>query len=156
MAGRVTADSAYAGTICAWPISTLSLGPTAPTWPDELLSGRWAGRANFTNSDFGCRGTADVTFDLIGWREDFVGDFTYTIRTSKGGAGCSLSCSSGGPVGCSSGGSLFGTAQNGSIEMSGKGLSIKGLYHPSGEWMGGTYSGTADGFSVSGDWQAVK
>ena len=156
VAGRVTADSAYAGTIWAWPISTLSLGPTAPTWPDELLSGRWAGRANFTNSDFGCRGTADVTFDLIGWREDFVGDFTYTIRTSKGGAGCSLSCSSGGPVGCSSGGSLFGTAQNGSIEMSGKGLSIKGLYHPSGEWMGGTYSGTADGFSVSGDWQAVK
>ena len=154
--GRVTADHAYAGTVCAWPISTLALTPTAPTDPGELLSGRWAGRATFTNSDFGCRGTADITFDLTGWRENFVGDFTYTIRSSKGDAGCSLSCSSGGPVGCGSGGSLFGEAQNGSIELSGSGLSISGLYHAGGEWMGGTYSGSAGGFSVSGDWQAVK
>ena len=154
--GRVTADHAYAGTVCAWPISTLALTPTAPTDPGELLSGRWAGRATFTNSDFGCRGTADITFDLTGWRENFVGDFTYTIRSSQGDAGCSLSCSSGGPVGCGSGGSLFGEAQNGSIELSGSGLSISGLYHAGGEWMGGTYSGSAGGFSVSGDWQAVK
>ena len=157
VAGRVTADHAYAGTICAWPISTLALTPPAPSSPGELLSGRWQGRATFTNSDFGCSGTADVSFDLSGSGENIEGSFSYTIRSSKGSnPGCSLSCDSGGPVGCGSSGSMSGTARNGSIDMSGGGFSVDGQYHPGGEWMGGTYQGSADGFSVSGDWQAVK
>ncbi len=156
--GTVTGGHAYAGTVCTWPI-TIDPPPPAPTpmSPADLLTGRWHGRATFRNSEFGCSGTANVSFDLSGSGESVQGTYSYTIESSGGSIGeCSLGCSDGGPVGCSAGGPWSGTARNGSIGQSGAGLTANGEYHPGGEWMGGNYRGSVGGFSVSGDWQAVR
>lgn len=156
--GRVLADGAFAGTICAWPITIDPLPPLPSLLtPAQLLAGKWSGRANFRESSFGCSGPADFTFVLQGSGDNISGTYTYTIGAAIGPDPiCSRSCSSGGVAGCMVSGSLGGTAQNGTINFTAGGLSVKGTYRHDGQWMGGHYQGIAlDGFPVSGDWQTI-
>lgn len=156
--GRVAADGAFAGTICAWPITIdpLPPPPAAPT-PAELLAGPWSGRAVYSETSFGCSGKADFTFVLEGSGENINGTYTYTVGDSIGPDPlCSRSCDSDGVVGCSERGSLSGTARDGLINFTAGGLTVQGEYRYDGQWMVGHYQGTAlGGFFVTGDWQTI-
>jgi hypothetical protein len=156
--GRVAAHGAFAGTICAWPITIDPLPPPpSALTPAALLAGQWSGRASFRESSFSCTGTANFTFELQGTGENINGTYTYTIGPSTGPDPiCSRSCSNGGVVGCVVSGSLGGTARNGTLNFTADGLTIEGNYRYDGQWMGGHYWGIAPGgFSVSGDWQTI-
>ncbi len=156
--GRVSADGAFAGTICAWPITIDPLPPPPPALePAELLAGQWSGRASFRDSSFGCTGPANFTFVIQGSGEIINGTYTYTIGNSIGPDPiCSRACSNGGVVGCSVSGTLSGSARNGTINFTAGGLTVEGTYRQDGQWMVGHYQGTAlGGFYVSGDWQTI-
>jgi hypothetical protein len=156
--GRVSAGGAFAGTICAWPITIDPLPPhPSALTPAELLAGQWSGRASFRESSFGCSGLADLTFVLQGSGENINGTSTYTIGAAIGPDPiCSRTCSNGGVVGCMVSGSLVGNARNGAINFTAGGLSVEGTYRHDGQWMVGHYQGTAmGGFVVSGDWQTI-
>jgi hypothetical protein len=156
--GRVAADGAFAGTICAWPITIdpLPPPPSADT-PAELLAGPWSGRATYRETAFGCSGTADFTFTLAGSGESIRGTYTYTVGPSTGPDPlCSRSCDSDGIIGCSVGGSLNGTARNGMINFTAGGLEVEGSYRHDGQWMAGSYEGSPlGGLFVTGDWQTI-
>ncbi len=156
--GRVAADGAFAGTICAWPI-TLDPVPPPPSadTPAALLAGPWSGRATYRETAFGCSGTADFTFTLTGSGESIRGTYTYTVGPSIGPDPlCSRSCDSDGIIGCSISGSLNGTARNGTFNFTAGGLEVEGSYRQDGEWMVGSYEGSPlGGLFVTGDWQTV-
>ena len=142
--GRVAADGAFAGTICAWPITIdpMPPPPNAET-PAELLAGPWSGRATYRETAFGCSGTADFSFTLAGSGESIRGTYTYTVGPSSGPDPlCSRSCDSDGIIGCSISGSLNGTARNGTINFTAGGLEVEGSYRHDGQWMAGSYKGS--------------
>jgi hypothetical protein len=156
--GRVAADGAFAGTICAWPITIdpIPPPPSADT-PADLLAGPWSGRATYRETVFGCSGTADFTFTLEGSGESIDGTYTYTVGPSIGPDPlCSRSCDSDGIIGCSIRGSLNGTARNGKINFTAGGLVVEGSYRHDGQWMAGSYEGSPfAGIFVIGDWQTI-
>jgi hypothetical protein len=156
--GRVDADGAFAGTICAWPITIdpMPPPPSADT-PAELLAGPWSGRATYRETAFGCSGTANFTFTLAGSGERINGTYTYTVGPSSGPDPlCSRSCDSDGIIGCSISGSLNGTARNGTINFTAGGLEVEGSYRHDGQWMAGSYEGSPlGGLFVTGDWQTI-
>ena len=156
--GRVAADGAFAGTICAWPITIdpMPPPPNAET-PAELLAGPWSGRATYRETAFGCSGTADFSFTLAGSGESIRGTYTYTVGPSSGPDPlCSRSCTSDGIIGCSISGSLNGTARNGVINFTAGGLEVEGSYRHDGQWMAGSYKGSPlGGLFVTGDWQTI-
>lgn len=156
--GRVAADGAFAGTICALPI-TLDPVPPPPSadTPAALLAGPWSGRATFRETAFGCSGTADFTFTLAGTGESIRGTYTYTVGPSTGPDPlCSRTCDRDGIIGCSIGGSLNGTARNGGIHFTAGGLEVEGSYRHDGQWMAGSYEGSPfGGLFVTGDWQTI-
>ncbi len=157
--GRVSADGAFAGTICAWPITIDPLPPPpSALTPAELLAGKWSGRARFRESSFGCSGPADFTFVLQGSGENITGTYTYTIGDAIGPDPiCSRTCGNAGVSGCTVSGSLSGIARNGTLNFTAGGLTVEGTYRYDGQWMGGHYQGTAlGGFTVSGDWQTIQ
>jgi len=156
--GRVAADGAFAGTICAWPITLDPFpAPQSADTPAELLAGPWSGRATYRETAFGCSGTADFTFTLAGSGESIKGTYTYTIGPSTGPDPlCRRSCDNDGVIGCWISGSLTGTARNGTISFTAGGLEVEGSYRHDGKWMVGSYEGSPlGGLFVTGEWQTI-
>ena len=156
--GRVAADGAFAGTICARPIALNPVPPppSAET-PAELLAGQWYGDADYRETAFGCTGLADFTFTLSGSGESIGGTYKYLVGPSSGPDPlCSRSCDNDGIIGCWVSGTLNGTARNGTINFTAGGLEVEGSYRNDGRWMVGTYEGSPlGGLFVTGDWQTA-
>ena len=156
--GRVAADGAFAGTICAKPIALDPvLPPPSAETPAELLAGQWYGDADYRETAFGCTGLADFTFTLAGSGESIGGTYKYLVGPSRGPDPlCSRSCDNDGIIGCWVSGTLNGTARNGTINFTAGGLEVEGSYRHDGRWMVGTYEGSPlGGLFVTGDWQTA-
>lgn len=155
VAGTVTGDASFTGTIGN---ETVNVGGPGITIELAQLTGTWSGAATFNAPTYGCSGRAFMTLALTHAGTQLSGTVTLLLEASAGSNPvCSLSFPNG-PIGATWAFPVSGTASNGALSLSGDGLQIGGEYGSSGgtEWMGGTFSGSVQGYAGSGTWQARK